>query len=91
VGLPTIFRRILPPSSGPIIVVCAIRRFTNLWNDFLFGAVDVPKGVDIEVEKGVFLVLVGPSGCGKSTLLNTIAGLEGVTSGDSAMRPGSAL
>ncbi|MGO6784411.1 ATP-binding cassette domain-containing protein, partial [Rhizobium leguminosarum] len=45
-----------------------------------FGAVDILKGIDLELEKGGFLVLVGPSGCGKSTLLNTIAGLETITS-----------
>ena len=34
----TIFRRIMLPSSGPIAVVCIIWQFTNIWNDFLFGA-----------------------------------------------------
>ena len=33
-----IFTRILLPSSGPIIVVTVIWQFTNIWNDFLFGA-----------------------------------------------------
>jgi glucose/mannose transport system permease protein len=33
-----IFRRILLPNSGPIIVVTVIWQFTNIWNDFLFGA-----------------------------------------------------
>lgn len=33
-----IFWRILLPSSGPIIVVTVIWQFTNIWNDFLFGA-----------------------------------------------------
>ena len=47
-----------------------------------FGSVDVIKGVDIEAEKGEFVVFVGPSGCGKSTLLRMIAGLENVTAGD---------
>jgi multiple sugar transport system ATP-binding protein len=47
-----------------------------------FGAVDVLKGIDLEIDSGEFLVLVGPSGCGKSTLLNLIAGLETVTSGN---------
>lgn len=37
-GFFTIFRRILLPSSGPIAVVCVIWLFTNIWNDFLFGA-----------------------------------------------------
>lgn len=33
-----IFLRILLPSSGPILVVTVIWQFTNVWNDFLFGA-----------------------------------------------------
>jgi glucose/mannose transport system permease protein len=32
------FIRIMLPSSGPIIVVTVIWQFTNVWNDFLFGA-----------------------------------------------------
>ncbi len=46
-----------------------------------FGSVEILKGIDLELEKGGFLVLVGPSGCGKSTLLNTIAGLEQISEG----------
>ncbi len=37
-GFFRIFFRILLPSSGPIIVVTVIFQFTNIWNDFLFGA-----------------------------------------------------
>ncbi len=47
-----------------------------------FGAVEVLKGINLEVRSGEFIALVGPSGCGKSTLLNIIAGLEKATSGD---------
>ncbi len=47
-----------------------------------FGALEVIKGVDLEIEKGEFTVFVGPSGCGKSTLLRMIAGLEDISSGD---------
>ncbi len=46
-----------------------------------FGALEVIKGVDLQVKSGEFAVFVGPSGCGKSTLLRMIAGLEDVTSG----------
>jgi glucose/mannose transport system permease protein len=33
-----IFFRVLAPNSLPIIVVTVIWQFTNIWNDFLFGA-----------------------------------------------------
>ncbi|WP_224825700.1 carbohydrate ABC transporter permease [Cognatishimia sp. MH4019] len=37
-GFFQIFWRILLPSSAPIAVVTIIWQFTNVWNDFLFGA-----------------------------------------------------
>jgi multiple sugar transport system ATP-binding protein len=46
-----------------------------------FGAVQVVKGISLEIEDGEFLVLLGPSGCGKTTALRMIAGLESATSG----------
>ncbi|MCO5161994.1 MAG: ABC transporter ATP-binding protein [Mesorhizobium sp.] len=46
-----------------------------------FGAVEVLKKMNLEVEQGEFIVLLGPSGCGKSTLLNCIAGLLDVSAG----------
>lgn len=46
-----------------------------------FGAVDVIKPIDLDIEDGEFVVFVGPSGCGKSTLLRLIAGLEDVSAG----------
>ena len=47
-----------------------------------FGAVQVLKGIDLDIADGEFVVFVGPSGCGKSTLLRTIAGLEDVSAGE---------
>ena len=47
-----------------------------------YGAVQVIKGVDLDITEGEFVVFVGPSGCGKSTLLRLIAGLEEITSGE---------
>ncbi|MEO8040176.1 MAG: carbohydrate ABC transporter permease, partial [Betaproteobacteria bacterium] len=38
-GFFTIFWRIILPLSPPIIVVCFIWQFTQIWNDFLFGVV----------------------------------------------------
>ena len=51
-----------------------------------FGAgesrVDVLKGIDLEIEKGEFCVLLGPSGSGKSTLLNIIGGIDRADDGE---------
>ncbi len=47
-----------------------------------FGAVEIIKGIDLEIAHGEFVVFVGPSGCGKSTLLRLIAGLEEISAGE---------
>ena len=47
-----------------------------------YGAIEVIKGIDLEIAHGEFCVFVGPSGCGKSTLLRMISGLEGISGGD---------
>ena len=43
--------------------------------------VEVLKGIDIEIEKGEFCVLLGPSGSGKSTLLKIIGGIDAADEG----------
>lgn len=37
-GFFRIFWRVMLPNSAPILVVTVIWQFTNIWNDFLFGA-----------------------------------------------------
>src|SRR6202051_3802553 len=46
-----------------------------------FGALQVLKGITLEVGKGQVLVMVGPSGSGKSTFLRCINHLEPVNAG----------
>ena len=46
---------------------------------------EVLHGVNVDIDDGVFVILVGPSGCGKSTLLRMIAGLENITAGEIAI------
>ena len=45
------------------------------------SCVKVLKGLDLNIEKGEFCVLLGPSGSGKSTLLNIIGGIDGADEG----------
>src|SRR6185369_11903885 len=49
--------------------------------DIVLGKTPVIEGLDLDIEKGEFVVLLGPSGCGKSTLLHSIAGLLDVSDG----------
>ncbi|WP_276021739.1 amino acid ABC transporter ATP-binding protein [Mycobacterium barrassiae] len=46
-----------------------------------FGALEVLKGITLEIGKGEVLVMVGPSGSGKSTFLRCINHLEQVNAG----------
>ena len=41
----------------------------------------VLSGIDLNIEKGEFCVLLGPSGSGKSTLLNIIGGIDNADEG----------
>jgi polar amino acid transport system ATP-binding protein len=47
-----------------------------------FGALEVLKGVSIEVGRGDVVAIIGKSGSGKSTLLRCINGLETYDEGD---------
>jgi branched-chain amino acid transport system ATP-binding protein len=40
-----------------------------------YGAGDILKGVDAELETGRIVTIIGPNGSGKSTLIKTLAGL----------------
>ncbi len=46
-----------------------------------YGAHEVIKGVDLDIQKSEVMCLIGASGSGKSTLLQCINGLEPIQSG----------
>ena len=60
--------------SLPIISVRQLR--------VAYGAQEVLKGIDLDIESGTFVALLGASGCGKTTLLRTLSGFQSAVAGD---------
>ena len=48
-------------------------------------AVRALDGINVQMMRGEFTAIMGPSGSGKSTLLHTLAGLDRLTAGQSAI------
>ncbi|MDE7182066.1 MAG: ABC transporter ATP-binding protein [Clostridia bacterium] len=53
----------------------------EIYKSFKGGAVQVLKGVSLEIADGDFAVILGASGSGKSTLMSVLSGLERPDSG----------
>jgi ABC-type multidrug transport system ATPase subunit len=51
-----------------------------------YGAKRVLRGVDLDVERGSFLLVTGPNGSGKTTLLRVVAGLAAPSGGELDVR-----
>ena len=55
----------------------------NITKIYHMGEVEIRAvdGINFEIEKGEFVVIVGPSGAGKTTVLNLLGGMDTATSG----------
>ena len=58
-------------------------KITQIYKDFIMGPTTVRAlaGIDLELDRNSFTVLMGPSGSGKSTLLYLLGGLDRATQG----------
>lgn len=56
----------------------------NVKKIYHMGEVDImaAAGIDFEIQKGEFAVVVGPSGAGKTTVLNILGGMDTATEGE---------
>ena len=70
----------IPEAKGKKEVLLQVR---GIVKDYPSGneMLRVLKGVNLDIYRGEFVVLLGESGCGKSTLVNIIAGMDDMTDG----------
>lgn len=61
----------------------ALIQFKNIIKSYTMGDITIyaSNGVEFEVNKGEFVVIVGASGAGKTTILNLLGGMDSPTSG----------
>jgi len=66
-----------------VVSVSAFIEMKNVVKSYQMGEVTInaSDGVDFEIERCEFVVIVGPSGAGKTTILNILGGMDVPTSG----------
>lgn len=56
----------------------------NITKEFQTGdtTLKVLKGINLDIYKNEFIVVLGESGCGKSTMMNIVGGMDFLTTGE---------
>ena len=67
----------LPLSEGNIIELKDVVKYYS--NGYI--VTQILKGVNLEIRRGDFVIILGPSGSGKTTLMNIISGLDRASDG----------
>ena len=62
----------------------AFVQLKNVTKVYRMGEVEIHAvdGIDFEIQKGEFVVIVGPSGAGKTTVLNILGGMDSASTGE---------
>lgn len=70
-------------NRGDVQEMAAFVTLKDVRKIYKMGEVEIRAvdGIDFEIEKGEFAVIVGPSGAGKTTVLNILGGMDTATSG----------